>query len=67
MLALKLYLCNTLMKSHTPIITVKNLLRNHGTTIVGVSVTNNHYLKAIVMIQHLNLCFQGSLYTFQEI
>jgi len=38
------------MKSHTPIHTKQNPLMNHANTVVGVSLTDNHHLRTIVMI-----------------
>lgn len=37
------------MKSHTPIYTKQNLLRNYATTVMGVSLTKNHPL---IVISH---------------
>lgn len=49
MLPLKIYSCNAWMKSHTPIYTKQNLLRNYATTVMGVSLTKNHPL---IVISH---------------
>ena len=43
MLPLKVYLCNVWMKSHTPIHTKQDSLRNHALSAVGVSLTDNHH------------------------
>ena len=51
MLPLKVYLCNAWMKSQTPIHTKKKPLRNNASNVVGVSLTDNHHLIIIMIIQ----------------
>ena len=45
----------------------KNLFGNDIITVAGVSLTDNHHLKSILMIQNFTLCCQGLTYTLPSI
>ena len=63
MLPIKVYLWNAWMKSHTLIHTKNNPLRNHVIKTVEVSLTDNHHLRATVMIQRSTTRWQRILDT----
>ena len=59
MLPLKVFLYNTLMKSHNTIHFKNNPLRKHSTTIVGDPLIDNPYLIVTIMKQRFTSRCQG--------